>query len=242
MRLSRLLAAAALGLASTLALAAEPDQAIRATLQSLQPDLPIEAIAKSPLEGIYEVQLKGGRVLYASADGQFVVQGNIYQVKDGKPTNLTEVAESAGVAKTINGIPTADMVVFPAKGETKAHITVFTDTTCPYCQKLHAEVPDLQKRGIEVRYLAFPRQGPNSPGDAQLQAVWCSKDRQAAMTDMFHEKEVKAAKCDNPVNKQLELGQMVGVQGTPAIILANGQMLPGYQPAGQIAKLALEAK
>ncbi|RFQ12359.1 protein-disulfide isomerase, partial [Pseudomonas sp. ATCC 13867] len=69
-----------------------------------------------------------------------------------------------------------------------------------------------------------------------------SKDRQAAMTDMFHEKEVKAAKCDNPVNKQLELGQMVGVQGTPAIILANGQMLPGYQPAGQIAKLALEAK
>ncbi|AGI25595.1 DsbC family protein [Pseudomonas sp. MT3] len=242
MRLSRLLAGAAFGLVSTLALAAEPDQAIRATLQSLQPDLPIEAIAKSPLEGIYQVQLKGGRVLYASADGQFVVQGNIYQVKDGKPTNLTEEAESAGVAKTINGIPTADMVVFPAKGETKAHITVFTDTTCPYCQKLHAEVPELQKRGIEVRYLAFPRQGPNSQGDQQLQAVWCSKDRQAAMTDMFHEKEVKAAKCDNPVNKQLELGQMVGVQGTPAIILANGQMLPGYQPAGQIAKLALEAK
>ncbi len=175
MRLSRLLAGMAIGLASTLALAAEPDQAIRTTLQSLQPDLPIENISKGPLDGIYQVQLKGGRILYASADGQFVVQGNIYQVKDGKPTNLTEKAESAGVAKTINAIAAKDMVVFPAKGETKAHITVFTDTTCPYCQKLHAEVPELQKRGIEVRYLAFPRQGPNSPGDAQLQAVWCSR-------------------------------------------------------------------
>ncbi|MNN33753.1 Thiol:disulfide interchange protein DsbC precursor [compost metagenome] len=103
-------------------------------------------------------------------------------------------------------------------------------------------MPELNKRGIEVRYLAFPRQGPNSSGDQQLQAIWCSKDRPAALNDMFHEKEVKAAKCDNPVNKQFELGQMVGVQGTPAIILADGQMLPGYQSAGQIAKLVLDAK
>ncbi|MCY1404680.1 Thiol:disulfide interchange protein DsbC precursor [compost metagenome] len=242
MRLFRLLSAAALGLASTFALAAEPDQAIRNTLHALQPDLPIESISASPLQGIYQVQLKGGRVLYASADGQFVVQGNIYQVKDGQPVNLTEKAESASIARTINAIPANEMVVFPAKGETKAHITVFTDTTCPYCQKLHAEVPELNKRGIEVRYLAFPRQGPNSSGDQQLQAIWCSKDRPAALNDMFHEKEVKAAKCDNPVNKQFELGQMVGVQGTPAIILADGQMLPGYQSAGQIAKLVLDAK
>ncbi|WP_160285963.1 thioredoxin fold domain-containing protein [Pseudomonas sp. QL9] len=242
MRLSRILAVAALGLASTLVLAAEPDQTIRKTLQSLQPDLPIESISASPIQGLSEVHLKGGRVLYASTDGQFVVQGNIYQVKDGAATNLTEVAEASGVAKTINAIPASEMVVFPAQGEAKAHITVFTDTTCPYCQKLHAEVPELQKRGIEVRYLAFPRQGPKSAGDQQLQAVWCSKDRQAAMTDMFHGKEIKAAQCANPVDKQFELGQMVGVQGTPAIILANGQMLPGYQPAGELAKLVLDAK
>lgn len=242
MRLSRILAVAALGLASTLVLAAEPDQTIRKTLQSLQPDLPIESIGASPIQGLYEVHLKGGRVLYASTDGQFVVQGNIYQVKEGAATNLTEVAEASGVAKTINAIPASEMVVFPAQGEAKAHITVFTDTTCPYCQKLHAEVPELQKRGIEVRYLAFPRQGPKSAGDQQLQAVWCSKDRQSAMTDMFHGKEIKAAQCANPVDKQFELGQMVGVQGTPAIILANGQMLPGYQPAGELAKLVLDTK
>jgi thiol:disulfide interchange protein DsbC len=97
------------------------------------------------------------RVLYASADGQFVMQGYLFQIQDGKPVNLTEKTERQGIAKLINGIPAAEMVVYPAKGETKSHITVFTDTTCPY-SPLHAEVP-LNRRGIEVRYVAFPRQG-----------------------------------------------------------------------------------
>ncbi|MNC33572.1 Thiol:disulfide interchange protein DsbC precursor [compost metagenome] len=131
------------------------------------------------------------------------------------------------------------MVVYPAKGETKSHITVFTDTTCPYCHKLHAEVPELNRRGIEVRYVAFPRQGLGSPGDEQLQAVWCSSDRKAALDKMIDGKEIKAAKCANPVSKQFQLGQSIGVNGTPAIVLEDGQVIPGYQPAPQVAKLAL---
>src|SRR5512145_2481838 len=114
MRLPRFLAVAALGLTSAIALAAEPDDAIRQTLKSLQPDLPIEAISESPMPGLYQVQLKGGRLLYTSADAQFVLQGFLFQVKDGKTVNLTEQAESKGVAKTINAIPTAEMAVFPA--------------------------------------------------------------------------------------------------------------------------------
>ena len=188
------------------------------------------------------MQLKGGRVLYASADGQFVMQGYLYQVKDGKPVNLTEKAESQAIAKAINGVPASEMVVYPAKGQAKAHITVFTDTTCPYCQKLQAEVPDLTEQGIEVRYMAFPRQGPQSAGDKQLQAVWCAKEPTKAMDAMMNGKEIKSSECKNPVDKQFQMGQMVGVQGTPAIVLANGQLLPGYQPAKQLAKLALEAK
>lgn len=226
MRVTRFLAAAALGLMSTLALADNADQNIRKTLQALQPDLPIDSIASSPLQGLYQVQLKGGRVLYASADGQFVMQGYLYQVKDGKPVNLTEKAESQAIAKAINGVPASEMVVYPAKGQAKAHITVFTDTTCPYCQKLHAEVPDLTEQGIEVRYMAFPRQGPQSAGDKQLQAVWCAKEPTKAMDAMMNGKEIKSSECKNPVDKQFQMGQMVGVQGTPAIVLANGQLLP----------------
>lgn len=245
MRLTQMFAAAALALVSTFASAAptpateSAEQAIRKTLQSLELDVPVESVASSPLNGLYEVKLQGGRVLYASADGQFVMQGYLFQVQDGKPVNLTEKAERQGVAKLINGIPAGEMVVYPAKGETKSHITVFTDTTCPYCHKLHAEVPELNRRGIEVRYVAFPRQGPGSEGDQQLQAVWCSSDRGAALDKMLDGKEIKAAKCANPVGKQFALGQSIGVNGTPAIVLENGQVIPGYQPAPQVAKLAL---
>jgi len=240
MRLSRSLAVATLGLASSIALAADPDQAIREALKSLQPDLPIEAISESPMPGLYQVQLKGGRLLYTSADAQFVLQGFLFQVKDGKTVNLTEQAESKAVARQINAIPAAEMVVFPAK-DAKTHITVFTDTDCGYCQKLHSEVPELNRRGVEVRYVAFPRQGVDSHGYQTLVSVWCAKERRAAMDLAKARKDVPAAQCDNPVAKQYQLGQMIGVQGTPAIVLANGQMIPGYQPAPQLAEAALAA-
>ncbi|QXI29617.1 DsbC family protein [Pseudomonas vanderleydeniana] len=243
MRLIQIFAAAALALASTFALADDAaEQAIRKSLDSLQLETPVESITASPLSGLYEVKLKGSRVLYASADGQFVMQGYLFQLKDGKPVNLTEKTERLGISKLINGIPVAETVVYPAIGETKSHITVFTDTTCPYCHKLHAEVPALNKMGIEVRYVAFPRQGLGSPGDQQLQAVWCSTDKRAAMDKMVEGEEIKAAKCANPVSRQFALGQSIGVNGTPAIVLADGQVIPGYQPAAQVAKLALAAK
>lgn len=246
MRVTQIFAAAAIVLASSLSMFAQADdaadKAIRKTLDTLKLDVPIESIAVSPLNDLYEVKLQGGRVLYASADGQFVVQGYLFQMKDGKPVNLTEKTERLAISKTINAIPVAEMVVYPAIGETKSHITVFTDTTCPYCHKLHAEVPELNRLGIEVRYLAFPRQGLNSPGDEQLQAVWCSTDKKSAMDRMVAGKNIDAPKCANPVTKQYAMGQSIGVNGTPAIVLADGQIIPGYQPAPQVAKLALSAQ
>jgi thiol:disulfide interchange protein DsbC len=241
MRVNRIFAAVALGFASSVVLAADAEQAIRESLNALQPDMPIEAIAESPMNGVYQVQLKGGRQLYASADGQFLIQGYMYQFKDGQATNLTEQAQSRSVAKTIDAIPTSKMVVFSPE-KPKTHITVFTDTDCGYCQKLHSEVPELNRLGVEVRYMAFPRQGMGSHGANTLTSVWCAKDRQAAMNKAKAREEVPAASCENPVAEQYELGQMIGVQGTPAIILADGQIIPGYQPAPQLAELALKAK
>ena len=241
MRLTRIFAAVALGLAGNLALADDPDQAIRSSLKAIDPDMKIEAIAESPLNGIYEVHLPGGRVLYSSADGQYMLQGFLYQFKNGKALNLTEQVKGKAILKEIDKVPLSDMVVFAAKGP-KTHITVFTDTDCGYCQKLHREVPELNRRGVEVRYMAFPRQGVGSQGYNDLVSVWCAKDRQAAMTQAKSRKQLTPATCDNPVAKQYEIGQLIGVNGTPAIVLANGELIPGYQPAPELAKLALEAK
>ena len=238
----RVLGGVVLGLAASVALAADPDQAIRATLTKLQPDMPIEAIAESPMNGLYQVHLKGGRMLYASADGQFLMQGNLYQMKGNDAVNLTREAESKGVAKEINAIPLSEMVVFSPKEPAKAHITVFTDTDCGYCQKLHREVPELNRRGVDVRYMAFPRQGVGSHGYNGLVSVWCAKDPQEAMNKAKSGKELPPGKCANPMAKQYEIGQLIGINGTPAIVLANGELIPGYQPAPELAKLALDAK
>lgn len=241
MRVNRLFAAVTLGLASSVALAADAEQAIRESLNAIQPGMPIEAIAESPMDGVYQVQLKGGRQLYASADGQFLIQGYMFQFKDGQATNLTEQAQSRSVAKAIDAVPVNKMVVF-APDKPKTHITVFTDTDCGYCQKLHSEVPELNRLGVEVRYLAFPRQGMGSQGAKTLTSVWCAKDPQAAMDLAKARKNVPEASCDSPVAEQYELGQLIGVQGTPAIVLADGQVIPGYQPAPQLAELALSAQ
>ena len=241
MRVIRLFAAVALGLASSLSVADDADKAIRASLESIQPGMPIEAIAKSPMPGVYQVQLKGGRQLYASADGQFIIQGYLFQFKDGQALNLTEQAQNQSVAATINAVSRKDMVVFAPK-QPKTHITVFTDTDCGYCQKLHSEVPELNRLGVEVRYMAFPRQGLGSPVANTLASVWCAKDPQDAMNKAKSRQDVPAASCDNPIAEQYQLGQLIGVQGTPAIVLADGQIIPGYQPASQLAELALQAK
>jgi thiol:disulfide interchange protein DsbC len=241
MRFNRIVVALALSLASTLGVAADPDQAIRKTLKAIDPALSIEAIAESPMPGVYQVELAGGRQLYTSADGQFLLQGYLFQVKDGRPVNLTEAAESKGVVKLLDAIPAAEMVVFAPK-QPKTHITVFTDTDCGYCQKLHSEVPELNRLGVEVRYLAFPRQGLESAAAKELSNVWCAKDQQDAMTRAKSRQGVADAQCDNPIAKQYALGQMIGVSGTPAIVLANGKIIPGYQPAPQLAKIALESK
>jgi thiol:disulfide interchange protein DsbC len=243
MGFNRIFAALALTAVSGFCLAsdADADQAIRKTLQAIQPDLPIEAIAESPMPGLYQVQLAGGRMLYASANGEFVMQGYLFQVKEGKALNLTEQSESTAVAKTINAIPLSEMVVFAGE-KPKTHITVFTDTDCGYCQKLHSEVPELNRLGVEVRYLAFPRQGLESAAAKELANVWCAKDPKEAMNRAKTRQAVEAAECANPVAKQYALGQMIGVSGTPAIVLANGKIIPGYQPAPQLAKIALEAK
>ena len=241
MRCSSLFAALALAVAAPLAQAADAEQAIRKTLNTLQPDLKVESVSASPLKGLHQVQLEGGRVLYMSEDGQYLMQGYLYQMRDGQMVNLTEQAESVAVARQLNALPRNEMVIFAPKNP-KTHITVFTDTDCGYCQLLHKEVAELNRQGVEVRYVAYPRAGVGSPTYETLVSVWCAKNPQDAMNQAKARKKVPAATCENPVAKQFELGQRIGVQGTPAIFLANGQLIPGYQPADKLGPTALQAR
>ncbi|MGL5148470.1 MAG: bifunctional protein-disulfide isomerase/oxidoreductase DsbC, partial [Plesiomonas shigelloides] len=120
------------------------------------------------------------------------------------------------------------MLVYKARDE-KHVVTVFTDITCGYCRKLHQEMADYNKLGITVRYLAFPRQGVPSANASQMQAVWCAKDPLKAMDDAQNGKSVGEAECDANIASQYQLGNAFGINGTPAIVLGDGSVIPGYQ-------------
>ena len=161
--------------------------------------------------------------------------------KNGDVVNLTEQLQQKVAAELVNKLDPADMVIFPAT-ETKAKITVFTDVDCGYCQKLHNEVPALNRAGVEVRYLAWPREGMSGKTYNTMVNIWCADDRQEAMTRAKRRQSVKPATCRTPIERQYALGHQLGIRGTPAIVLENGEVVPGYMPATQLAAKALQAK
>ncbi len=204
---------------------------ISAQLRLARPGMPVAKIQKTPMDGIYKVTVAGASVVYASADGNFLFTGKMLGVAPGKFVDVHEVDMTPVRRDRMAQVELSDMVVFPAKGERKAYISVFTDVDCGYCRKLHQEVPALNASGIEVRYLAYPRAGIGSGSYSKIASAWCADDRLDAMNRLKNGESIPTISCQSPVAKQFNLGSEIGVSGTPAIILADGTMLPGYMPA-----------
>jgi thiol:disulfide interchange protein DsbC len=193
----------------------------------------ISSITESPVKGLYEVMTERGP-LYLSSDGRFMIKGAIYDL-DNELQNLTE--QSIAKLRKAKIEKYADsMIVFPAK-EQQYQVTVFTDVSCGYCRRLHAQMAQYNEQGITIRYLAFPRGGERSSAWQEMQSLWCSKDQQKAMNDAQAGKKIAAANCDNPVAEHYQLGRELGVNGTPALVLDDGTMLPGYQPPEQLKQI-----
>ncbi|MEN8207082.1 MAG: bifunctional protein-disulfide isomerase/oxidoreductase DsbC [Pseudomonadota bacterium] len=216
--------------------AAGAQEAITKSLSNIFPGVTPDKIAPSPMEGVSEV-LIGPRLMYVSNDGKYLLQGSLIDLKTR--VDIGEERRNGIRLDALNDLGEDKMIIFPAK-EQKHTITVFTDIDCGYCRKLHDEMGKYNAEGITVRYLMFPRAGINSPSYNKAVTVWCSKDQQDAMTRSKSGENLPNASCDNPVKEEYELGQLIGVRGTPAIITEDGAMLPGYVPAARLAK-ALEA-
>jgi len=198
--------------------------------------LGVESVQVSEVPGLYRVQLEDGPAVYATKDGNYFVLGDLYSVGSEGLVNIEEQRRAEDRRRLIDAVATRDKIIFPAQGESRATIDVFTDVSCFYCQKLHKEVPELNRRGVTVRYLAYPRQGIGSAGFRQLATAWCADDRQATLTRLKSRENVKEDVCPgNPVAQQFELGQQIGVRGTPAIIMPGGEMVPGYRSAADLS-------
>lgn len=214
---------------------AQIESSLRERLGSSAVGLEVESVAVSEIPGMYRVQLKDGPMIYATEDGGYFILGDLFSVGPGGFVNLAEQQRSQARKARLDEVPTEEKIVFPATGKTLATVTVFTDVSCPWCQRLHQEVPELNRRGVEVRYLAYPRAGVGSPGFRQLASAWCAKNRQDTLTRLKNRESVPDNVCPgNPVAKQFELGREIGVTGTPAIILSSGQLIPGYKKADDL--------
>ena len=227
-----------LALLAAAAAHAGSDEDIRKAVGEVLPGLPVESIRPSPIDGVSEVQL-GSRIFYISNDGKYLLQGNLIDMKTR--VDLSEERRKEIRVGAIDDLGKDKMIVFPAKSP-KHEITVFTDIDCTYCRKLHREIEQYNARGITVRYVMYPRSGVNTPSYDKAVAVWCEKDHQDALTRAKAGEELTGSKdCDNPVKDHMKLGETMGLRGTPAIVLANGEMLPGYVPADKLA-VALDSK
>jgi thiol:disulfide interchange protein DsbC len=211
------------------ATAPDPRIAIAAKMAGVKP----EDLHATPVPGVYEL-LRAGDAAYVSADGKYAIIGDLYET--GSNNDLTEIRRRDLRLKLLAAIPEAQMVVFGPQNP-KHTITVFTDMDCAYCRKLHSQITDYNKLGIKVRYIAYPRTGPNTSSWTKAEQVWCSADRKTALTEAKLGKDLQTKVCQgNPVAKEYELGQQFNLQGTPTIILGNGEMVGGYLPPTDLAE------
>ncbi|GGE68208.1 thiol:disulfide interchange protein DsbC [Streptosporangium jomthongense] len=222
-------------LGSPFSVAGEVEDNISERLTKAVPGLKVLSVRESEAKGLYEVQSNNGDTIYTTSDGQYLLTGDLLKITSNGIANVTEEARAKERHKTMASYGEEGVISYRASDE-KAVIDVFTDIDCPYCRKLHDEVPQLNDYGITVNYYAYPRSGPGTPSFAKYISVWCAEDQQSAMDSAKAGKVVPSATCDNPVLEQFQLGQRVGVTGTPAIVLEDGNVVRGYLPARNLAE------
>ncbi len=220
----------ALMLAVTTISANEPSKAIKEGIKNLAPTATVASMEKTPINGIHEIVInsgRGGEVYYISEDGKYLLNGNMIDTTSRE--DLTENKKS-GIRKDLVAQFGKNQRIDFLPKDMKHHVTVFTDIDCGYCRKLHNQIDEYNKLGIGISYLFYPRAGLKSPAYDKAVTVWCSDDRQEAMTNAKSGISLENKTCDNPVEAQFKAGQSAGVTGTPAIVLENGKLMPGYLP------------
>lgn len=214
--------------------AAASDAAIRVSIEKAMPDAQIDSIKASPIAGYREVAL-GGRVVYVSADGRYLIQGSLFDLSTR--TSLTESSQTVIRKGILAKVGPERRIIF-ASAKPKHRITVFTDIDCGYCRKMHSQMAEYNKLGISVEYLFYPRAGMDSEAATKAISVWCSADRRKAMTDAKSDRPVAKKTCTNPIAADYALGQKIGFDGTPAVYSADGSQIGGYlAPAQMLATL-----
>lgn len=214
---------------------AEVINALQSNLNKAGVNLTVQSATATEMADWYWVTFDNAPPMLTNAKGDYLTQGQMVKLGGDKPINIEETV----ARNLLEQVSKDELIIFPATSDTKAAIYVFSDPSCHYCQKLHGEIQELNAKGIEVRYLAWPRSEQYIP---VTKAIWCSADRQQAITDAKQGKNISADTCGDPVLHHMALGHQLGVSGTPSIFTESGLNIGGYIPADELAKLAISNK
>lgn len=206
---------------------AQDGELTREALAATLPGVQASDIHDSPLPGMYEIVLDSD-VVYVSRDGSYLIQGDVFDLQERR--NLTEGRRAQARADILASVDPESLIVFSPDSENVRHtVTVFTDIDCGFCRQLHREMDQINALGVEVRYLSYPRTGPDTESWFKADKVWCAGDRQTAFTDAILEDMLPEQSCDaTPVASHFQLGRQVSVLGTPTILTSDGVQLGGY--------------
>ncbi len=235
------IASLALFAASATALADAKLDSVRDKISGMFEEIEPQDIDESGIDGWYKLQ-KGGIVAYVSDDGRYLMQGDIIDLD--RQVNLTEESRNVARRELMSTLDDRQVIAF-SPANVKHSVTIFTDIDCGYCRRLHAQIDEYLDKGIEVRYLLYPRNGPASAAWNTSEDVWCSSDRQRALTAAKLDREFESNSCDaSMVQEHYVLGKEVGLSGTPTIVLEDGTLIGGYMPpealAGRLESAATE--
>jgi thiol:disulfide interchange protein DsbC len=228
-----LLAAASWSLAGGQQPQAKPADPLEELAKKIPGGARPDELRATPIPGIYEFT-RDGDIAYVSADGRYAISGDMVEL--GSNVNLTENHRRELRMRELAAVPESDMLIFAGR-DPKYTVTVFTDLDCPYCRKLHSQIAEYNRLGIRVRYALYPRNGPNTPSWTKAQQVWCSSNRNESLTKAKQGQALTGKACaDTPLARFWALGQSFNIQGTPAIVLADGEMVNGYLPPDVLLK------
>lgn len=231
----RLLALIATGFAFASAQAAEDtaelDQ-IRAKVGAMFEFIEPKDVSKSPVDGWYTVH-KGSIIAYISGDGRYMLQGDMIDLNH--QVNLSEAIRTDARRVLMSSVADDQVITF-SPAEVKYSVSIFTDVDCTYCRRLHGQIDEYLAQGIEIRYLLYPRNGPASRAWNTAEDVWCSADRQNALTMAKLDRKFATSSCDSSiVQDHYGIGRDVGLSGTPAIVFEDGTLIAGYLPPNKLA-------
>ena len=187
---------------------------------------------QTDIPGVVEFHLEDGDLFFATEDGRFLFTGPVFQ-RIGTDT-LVNLTESRRSQRFFRLVDPNSAIQFKPHAETKTVAYVFTDFTCGYCRALHKNIENYLEKGIEIRYLAYPRNGKQTSVYGDMVSIWCSDDPQRALTRAKRGKQIETEFCAHPVDDHLKLGTLMGVRGTPTIVMDDGRVFPGFVRAEKL--------